>query len=37
MIRPIITYTSDVWGLNKIGLNDLDKLFLQYLRCCIMC
>ena len=36
MIRPIITYTSDVWGLNKSGLNDLDKLFLQYLRC-VLC
>ena len=32
MIRPIITsYTSDFWGLNRSGLNDLDKLFLQYL------
>ena len=36
MIRPIITYTSDVWGLNKSGLNDLDELFLQYLRC-VLC
>ena len=36
MIRPIITYTSDVWGLNNSGLNDLDKLFLQYI-CCVLC
>ena len=33
MIRLIITYTSDVWGLNKSGLNDLYELFLKYLRC----
>ena len=36
MIRPIITYTSDVWGLNKSWLNDIDQLFLQYLRC-VLC
>ena len=36
MIRPIITYTSDVWGLNKSGLKDFVKLFLQYLRC-VLC
>ena len=35
MIRPIITYTSDVWGLNKSGLNDLDKLFLLFLLLCV--
>ena len=36
MICLISTYTSDVWGLNRSGLNDLDKLFLQYLRC-VLC
>ena len=36
MIRPIITYTSDVWGVNKSGLKDFVKLFLQYLRC-VLC
>ena len=33
MIRPIITYGSDVWGLCKSGLHDLHKLFLNYIRC----
>ena len=33
MIRPIITYGSDVWGLCKSGLYDFDKLFLNYIRC----
>ena len=36
MIRPIITYGSDVWGLCKSGLHDLDKLFLNYIRC-VLC
>ena len=31
VIRPIITYGSDVWGLCKSGLHDLDKLFLNYI------
>ena len=36
MIRPIITYGSDVWGLCKSGLHDLDKLFLKYIHC-VLC
>ena len=36
MIRPIITYGSDVWGLCKSGLHDLDKLFLNHIRC-VLC
>ena len=36
MIRPIITYGSDVWGLCKSGLHDLDKSFLNYIRC-VLC
>ena len=36
MIRSIITYGSDVWGLCKSGLHDLDKLFLNYIRC-VLC
>ena len=36
MIRPIITYGSDVWGHCKSRLYDLDKLFLNYIRC-VLC
>lgn len=32
LVRPILTYGSDVWGLNKTGLRELDKVFFNYLR-----
>ena len=33
LIRPILTYGSDVWGLSKAGLDVLDKVFLNFVRC----
>ena len=32
LIRPILTYGSDIWGLNKAVTNILDKVFLNYNR-----
>ena len=32
LIRPILTYGSDIWGLNKSVANTLDKVFLNYNR-----
>ena len=32
LIRPILTYGSDVWGFNKTVANTLDKVFLNYNR-----
>ena len=32
LIRPILTYGSDIWGLNKSVTNILDKVFLNYNR-----
>ena len=32
-VRPVLTYGSDVWGMNKSGQGALDKLFLHYARC----
>ena len=36
MIKPILTYGSDVWGVNKTALHELDKSFLNYIRC-VLC
>ena len=36
LIRPILNYGSDVWGLSRSGLESLDKVFLHYVRC-ILC
>ena len=36
MIKPILTYGSDIWGINKIALHELDKSFLNYIRC-VLC
>ena len=33
LIRPILTYGSDVWGFDKTVANTLDKVFLNYNRC----
>ena len=35
LIRPILTYGSDVWGLSKTGLDVglIDKVFLNFARC----
>ena len=33
LIRPILTYGSDIWGFNKSAANTLDKVFLNYNRC----
>ena len=33
MIRPILTYGSDVWGLSKSGIDVVDKVFLNFARC----
>ena len=35
LIRPILTYGSDVWGYSKAGMQVLDKLFLNYVRCAL--
>ena len=32
MIKPILTYSSDVWGVNKNVLYELDKVFLNNVR-----
>ena len=33
LIRPILTYESDVWGLNKTDIVVVDKVFLNFARC----
>ena len=33
LIRPILTYGSDVWGLRKAGLDVINKVFLNFIRC----
>ena len=35
LICPILTYGSDVWGYSKAGMQVLDKLFLNYIRCAL--
>ena len=36
MIKQILTYSSDVWGINKKALHELDRVFLSYVRC-VLC
>ena len=33
LARPILTYGSEVWGASMSGLQELDRVFLQYMRC----
>ena len=33
LVRPVLTYGSDVWGMSKSGQGALDKVFLHYARC----
>ena len=33
LVRPILTYGSDVWGFNKSCSDILDKIFLNHVRC----
>ena len=33
LVRPILTYGSEVWGVCKSGLQELDRVFLRYMRC----
>ena len=35
-IKPILTYNSDVCGINKNALHELDRVFLNYVRC-VLC
>ena len=32
LVRPILTYASDVWGISVNGRNKVDKLFLWFLK-----
>ena len=31
-IKPILTYGSDVWGINRLGRDTVDRMFLQILK-----
>ena len=33
LVRSILTYGSDVWGISKKGLSQVDKVFLHFARC----
>ena len=33
LVKPILLYSSEVWGTGKDGLSDVDKLFLRFARC----
>ena len=33
LIRPVLTYGSDVWGHRKSGLKEIDRVFMRYVRC----
>ena len=33
LLRPIVTYESDILGFNRKSLTHLDKIFLHYARC----
>ena len=35
LIRPNLTYGSDVWGYNKAGMQILDELSLNDIRCAL--
>src|SRR6056300_1485673 len=39
LVRPILLYGSEVWGINKKGTSDIDKVFLRYIRnvLCVKC
>ena len=32
LIRPILTYENDAWGLSRTGLDCLDEVFLNHVR-----
>ena len=33
LVRPVLTYGNDVWGMSKSGQGELYKVFLHYVRC----
>ena len=33
LVRPLLTYGSEVWGVSKSFLQELDRVFLRYMRC----
>ena len=33
LVRPILLYVSDVWGVNVSTNSPIDKLFFYYMRC----
>ena len=33
LVRQILTYGIEAWGMSKSGLDALDKVFFQYARC----
>ena len=33
LIRPVLTYGSDVWGHRKSGLKEIGRVFMRYSRC----
>ena len=33
LLRPILTYGSDVWGLSRTGLDSLNNVLLNHVRC----
>ena len=35
LIKPILVYGSDVWGYNKKGIAQIDKVMLHYCRCAL--
>ena len=37
MIKPILTYSSDVWGINKNALHELDRVFFKLCSLCFVC
>ena len=36
MHKPILTYSNDVWGINKNAFHELDRVVLNYVRC-VLC
>ena len=35
LIKPILTYSSDWWGINKSALHELHRSFINYRRCVV--
>ena len=36
LIKPILIYGSDVWGINSKLWGEADKIFLRYIRCILL-